>query len=94
MVNRLVIEAASETLSTLEVTKKVVELERGNGSSLSSLYVNAIRAQAGGENPFYSRLQVRPRISKDHGPPADVKSNRLARLRCSPSPAAVSFSLQ
>ena len=59
MVNRLVINTASETLSKLTVTDQVVELERGNGSSLSSLYVNAIRAQAGGDNPFYSRLQVR-----------------------------------
>jgi hypothetical protein len=33
-------------------------LEKGNGSSLSSMYVNAIREQAAGESGIYSRLQV------------------------------------
>jgi len=72
MVNRLVIDTTSEVLSTLEVTDQVVELERGNGSSLSSMYVNAIRAQAAGESPIYSRLQVSSNTYSDHGPSADV----------------------
>jgi hypothetical protein len=76
-VNRVAIEPSSETLSTLKVVTNVVELERGNGSSLSSLYVNAIRAQAERDDPFYLR-QVRSRTFEVCGPPADMKSHRLA----------------
>jgi hypothetical protein len=57
-VNRIAIEPTPETPSTLKVTDQVVQLERGNGSSLSSLYVNAIRAQAAAENPLYSGKKV------------------------------------
>jgi len=58
-VNRLAAETPAKRLSTPEVTDHVITLERGNGSSLSSMYVNAIREQAAGENGIYSRLQVR-----------------------------------
>ena len=58
-VNRLAVDTPSETLSTFEVTENVIKLERGNGRSLSSMYVNAIRAQEAAENGIYSRLQVR-----------------------------------
>jgi hypothetical protein len=95
MVNRIAVEPSSETLSTIEVTNQVVELERGNGSSLSSLYVNAIRAQAGEENPLYSGLQVRSRtFTEDCDPSADVENHSLVQSRCPPSMAAVSFSPQ
>jgi hypothetical protein len=57
-VNRLVAETPAKTLSTPQLTDHVVMLSKGNGSSLSSMYVNAIRAQAVGENGIYSRLQV------------------------------------
>jgi hypothetical protein len=76
--NRIAIEPSSETLSTLKVTSQVVELERGNGSPLSSLYVNAIRAQASGDDGFYSRLQVSSRYTADRGPSANVDTQRAA----------------
>jgi hypothetical protein len=57
-VNRLAAETPSETISSFEVTENVIKLERGNGTSLSSLYVNAIREQEAAENGVYSRLQV------------------------------------
>jgi len=57
-VNRLVAETPSKRLSTPQLTEHVIMLEKGNGSSLSSMYVNAIRSQAAGENGIYSRLQV------------------------------------
>jgi len=53
-VNRLATETPAELLSTPEVTDHVIKLEKGNGSSLSSMYVNAMREQEG----VYSRLQV------------------------------------
>ena len=65
-VNRLAVEEPSENINTPEISEHVVRLERGNGSSLSSLYVNAIRAQANGENPAYSRLQVYPTVSLEY----------------------------
>ena len=58
-VNRLAVETPAKTLTIPEVTDHVIMLEKGNGSSLSSMYVNAIREQAAGENGIYSRLQVR-----------------------------------
>jgi hypothetical protein len=57
-VNRLAAETPAKRLSTPQLTDHVVMLSKGNGSSLSSMYVNAIRAQAAGENGIYSRLQV------------------------------------
>lgn len=57
-VNRLAAEKPSETINIPEISEHVIRLERGNGSSMSSMYVNAIRAQANGEIPAYSRLQV------------------------------------
>jgi hypothetical protein len=57
-VNRLATETPAKILSTPEVTENVIMLEKGNGSSLSSMYVNAIREQAAGESGIYSRLQV------------------------------------
>lgn len=57
-VNRLAAETPAKRLSTPQLTDHVIMLEKGNGSSLSSMYVNAIRAQAAGENGIYSRLQV------------------------------------
>jgi len=57
-VNRLAAETPAKRLSTPQLTEHVIMLEKGNGSSLSSMYVNAIRAQAAGENGIYSRLQV------------------------------------
>jgi hypothetical protein len=61
-ISRLVAETPSESTSTFEVTDHVIQLERGKGSSLSSLYVNAIRAQEASENGVYSRLQVRGQL--------------------------------
>ena len=91
-VNRIAIEPSSETLSTLKVTNQVVELERGNGSSLSSMYVNAIRAQASGDDGFYSRMRVSSRPIADHGPFADVETQRAAQSSWYPLLAAVSYS--
>ena len=93
-VNRIAIEPSSETPSTTEVTDQVVQLERGNGTSLSSLYVNAIRAQAAAENPLHSGKKVHFYPSADQNPLADVENCRLARLRCCPFSVVVSSSLQ
>jgi hypothetical protein len=73
-VNRIAIEPSSETLSTIKVTDQVVKLERGNGSSLSSLYVNAIRAQAAADNPLYSGTEVNSHPSSDQDALADVEN--------------------
>jgi hypothetical protein len=80
-VNTVAIEPSSETLSTLKVVTNVIELERGNGSSLSSLYVNAIRAQDNGDDGLYSRLEVSSRSIADRGPLADVDTQRTTKLR-------------
>jgi hypothetical protein len=57
-VNRLTANTPSEIIGPFEVTENVIKLERGKGSSLSSMYVNAIREQEAGESGIYSRLQV------------------------------------
>lgn len=63
VVSRIAIDEPSDSYSPLHISDHVIKLERGNGSSLSSLYVNAIRAQAAGEDPHYSRIkQVRDLI--------------------------------
>jgi hypothetical protein len=97
-VNTVAIEPSSERLSTLKVVTNVIEPERGNGSSLSSLYVNAIRAQASGDDGFYSRLEVSSRSIADRGPLADVDTQRTtktwAKSSCSPFLVVVSFSLR
>lgn len=60
VISRIAIDEPSDSYSPLHISDHVIKLERGNGSSLSSLYVNAIRAQAAGEDPHYSRIkQVR-----------------------------------
>jgi len=57
-VNRLKAEAPAQSLSELKVVETVLELEKGNASSLSSMYVHAIQVQESGDTGLYSRLQV------------------------------------
>lgn len=70
VVSRIPVEKPSNSYSPLHITENVLQLKKGNGSSLSSLYVNAMRAQAAGEDPHYSRIkQVRasfPRTYRKH----------------------------
>lgn len=87
-VSRLATEKPAESLSQLSITDHVLNLQRGNGSSLSSLYVNTIRAQAAGENPYHSRLNQVFRMGTQRGTQFLTlgDNNSPALLKCLPSP--------
>lgn len=87
-VSRLATEKPAESLSQLSITDHVLNLQRGNGSSLSSLYVNTIRAQAAGENPYHSRLNQVFRMGTQGGTQFLTlgDNNSPALLKCLPSP--------
>jgi hypothetical protein len=55
-VQRMPLRGNLEPMSKLEVVDSVIELKRGDMSSLSSMYVQAIRAQAGGGTFNVSRV--------------------------------------
>ncbi|KAK6434660.1 hypothetical protein LTR95_009158 [Oleoguttula sp. CCFEE 5521] len=55
-VNRLPSRGSMQPMSELKTVENVIRLTRGNGSSLSSLYVQAMRLQDTGREGSYSRL--------------------------------------
>jgi len=58
IVSRLPERGPIAPLAELKTVSTVVELRRENASSISSIYVQAIRAQAAGRRPEWSRVTV------------------------------------
>lgn len=56
-VSRLAVDDPLPLSGTPKITENVMELQRTKGSSLSSMYINAIRAKGSGADPYYSRIK-------------------------------------